>query len=139
MHAVGATVVVDDGEPRLPFAGLRGLGLDAGGFDGGSDGGGVHPGDVAAAHVHAVGLDLGRLSAVEAAEYEMSGAVSGRDATLPGGASDGEPFVEQRGEGGQAFSGGEWRGTVALIEDDAESGLILDRHANLLGQGGLRC
>ena len=118
---------------------LRRFGFDAGGFDGGGDGGGVHPGDVAAADLHAIGLDIGCLPAVEAAKHEMRRAVGGRDSALSGGAGDGEALVEQCGEGGQTFGSGEWRTAVALVEDDAESGLILDRHKNLLGQGCLRC
>src|SRR6185295_17898975 len=50
LHAVGAAVVVDDGEPRLPIAVFGGARLAAGGLSRVGNAGGVQAGDVLETH-----------------------------------------------------------------------------------------
>ena len=73
-------------------------------------------------------LSVGSASAVESSEHQQRAAVGWGDASARRRAGDGETLFKQRGQGGETVLGFEGLGTDAFVEDDAESGLVFERH-----------
>src|SRR6185436_9815030 len=116
LHAVGAAVVVDDGEPGLPRLELARAGLLADLARGAQDGVGAQP-----AHVPHVGaVDRRRLAAFEPAEHEHRRAVGLRHGAARGRTGDFEAVLEEGGDRVVAVLRRERSAARSFVEDHAQ-------------------